>query len=154
MVDVELPYPPSLNRLYRVVRGRPILSAEGRAYKARVEAICAALRLQPAEGPVSVRVVFYRPARRGDLDNGLKCLLDSVQGHLYRNDSQLVGLMALRREDAERPRVELRVEELATEASCWPAFGVYERPPETTKAPPKRGQRQAPRPVPAYVPPR
>ena len=41
-------------------------------------------------GPVSVEFKVYRPAKRGDLDNFLKVMLDGMQGTMYKNDKQIV----------------------------------------------------------------
>ena len=111
-IHTELPYPPSLNALYRTVRGRVLLSREGREYKARIAALLRLPCFRPLVGPVAVTVRAYRPQRRGDLDNTLKALLDSVQGLLYENDSQIVELHAHRLDDARNPRVVLTVREL------------------------------------------
>ena len=35
MIIVQLPYPPSTNRMWRNHRGRQVLSAEGRAYQGK-----------------------------------------------------------------------------------------------------------------------
>ncbi len=106
-----LPYPPSGNRYWRHVGPRVLVSAEARAYRAKVGWICAGKKLRPLDGPVVVSVAVYRPAKRGDLDNVLKILLDSLRGYLYRDDAQAVELHAIRYEDKVNPRVEVRVEE-------------------------------------------
>lgn len=69
-----LPWPPSVNRYWRAVNGRNILSAEGRAYRAS---------LRPSEmivrGRVAVLISAYPPDnRRRDLDNMLKATLDAL----------------------------------------------------------------------------
>lgn len=98
---LELPYPPSANRYWRVWRGRAVMSAEARAYKARVGQLYA--HLAPMEGALGVRIRVTRPARRGDLDNTLKVALDALKGLAYHDDRQLVQLTArLRRSDKHR----------------------------------------------------
>lgn len=87
-----------------------LISAEARAYRAKVGWICAGKKLRPLEGPVAVAVAVYRPAKRGDLDNALKILLDSLRGYLFRDDAQVVEIQAIRYEDKANPRVEVRVE--------------------------------------------
>lgn len=104
-----LPYPPSGNRYWRHVGSRVLVSAEARAYKARVGWICMGKKLRPLQGPVVVTVAVYRPAKRGDLDNTLKVLLDSLRGYLFVDDAQVVEIHASRSEDRENPRAELRV---------------------------------------------
>jgi crossover junction endodeoxyribonuclease RusA len=104
-----LPYPPSVNNLYATVRGRRVLSAKGRAYKATVESIVGRNMI---EGEVAVAVAFYRPARRGDLDNTLKALLDALTGLAYHDDSQVAQIGALRYEDRANPRAEVIVSKI------------------------------------------
>ena len=77
---LTLPYPPSVNHLYSTVRGRRVLSKAGRQYKERVRSIAEAAGYSPRAGDMAVSVDVYRPARRGDLDNTLKSLLDSLTG--------------------------------------------------------------------------
>ncbi len=69
-----------------------------------------------AVGPVSVNVRVYRPARRGDLDNCLKVLLDALKGIAFVDDSQVVHIHARRYEDKANPRAEVTVsaDEVAT----------------------------------------
>jgi crossover junction endodeoxyribonuclease RusA len=105
-----LPYPPSLNRLYRVVRGRPILSREAREYRARVQVMLLAEGYRPTSSPVAPSIWLYRPRRTGDADNALKALLDALNGILWLDDSQVVELHLYRLDDKNNPRVELRVE--------------------------------------------
>jgi Holliday junction resolvase RusA-like endonuclease len=52
--------------------------------------------MKPLEGPVAVEFTVYRPAKRGDLDNFMKCLLDGMQGTMYKNDKQIVRIVAVR----------------------------------------------------------
>lgn len=107
---VVLPYPPSVNHYWRVVRGRPILSAEARAYKVGVLLRARTQGMTPLDGPVCVSVTVYRPRRIGDLDNVLKGLLDALRGVAYADDKQVVEIHARRLDDAANPRVEVTVE--------------------------------------------
>jgi crossover junction endodeoxyribonuclease RusA len=107
-VKLTLPYPPSLNNLYATVRGRRVLSAEGRRYKAEVAMLTRGIEVSTL--PVRVVVRVYRPRRAGDLDNTLKCLLDSLTGAVWADDSQIVAIQAERFEDKSNPRVEIDIE--------------------------------------------
>jgi crossover junction endodeoxyribonuclease RusA len=126
-VRLSLPYPPSVNRIWRVFRNRIIKSAEGRAYSARVQTTVALLGLRPLDGPVSVTVAAYRPARRGDLDNVLKAGLDALNGVAWGDDSQVVELHAVRFDDKASPRLEVTVC-AAGEVTRCPACGGVARP--------------------------
>lgn len=107
-MKLTLPYPPSLNHLYSTVRGRRVLSREGRQYKDSVAIRARACRVMP--GTLKVNVDVYRPRRAGDLDNTLKALLDSLTGLVWLDDSQIGEIHARRFEDKLNPRVELEVE--------------------------------------------
>ncbi len=111
-MKITLPYPPSLNRMYRSVKGRVLLSKDGRQYKSNIEQICTVKRIKPFSGEVSVKVDLFRPEKRGDLDNSLKALLDSIQGFAYHNDAQIVHINAFRHDDKADPRVEVEITEV------------------------------------------
>lgn len=119
--------PPSLNAYYRTWKGRILISKEGRGYRAKVA--LAAIGTRPLQGPVAVTARLYRPARRGDLDNSLKALFDSLNGVAWVDDAQVVELHALRRDDKTRPRVEVVVNALMTteeaEAVLGPVDGYF-----------------------------
>lgn len=105
-----LPFPPSANRYWRHAQGRTYKSDDARAYQAAVGWQCQALRLSPEVGPITVTMRLYRPAKRGDIDNSIKVLLDALNGYAYEDDSQIVELHAYRYDDKVNPRVEVDVE--------------------------------------------
>lgn len=108
--SVTLPYPPALNHLYATVHGRRVLSLKGRDYKRKAALIAWLAGIRPIKGDVIVKIDFYRPRRAGDLDNMQKCLLDSMTGHAWFDDSQIVELHCRRFDDKENPRAELTIE--------------------------------------------
>ena len=99
-IRFELPYPPSLNRYYRHWGARVLISKEGRAYRENVEAIVASLGLPCITSAVSVSIDVYPPdARRRDLDNINKALLDAlVSSKLLKDDSLIYELRLVKRE--------------------------------------------------------
>ncbi|QSQ17214.1 RusA family crossover junction endodeoxyribonuclease [Myxococcus landrumensis] len=106
---MTLPYPPSANAYWRAARGRGLVpSAQATAYKAAVARAVANARVRPLAGPVRMHVVVYRPRQTGDLDNALKVLCDALNGAAWLDDEQVVKLLAVRKDDASAPRVELR----------------------------------------------
>lgn len=109
-LEVTLPYPPSANRYWRMFRGRMVPSVAAKAYKTGVKLKLMAAGFRPKPGEVSVRVDIYRPAKRGDLDNCLKVLLDSLSGVVWVDDSQIYEIVARRFEGKQKPRAELRIE--------------------------------------------
>lgn len=78
MTTITLPFPPSINALYRAVKGRSILSKAYRDWRAAAEAEVLAQRPAKMIGPVSVTVELCPPNKlRRDLDNaGFKAVLD------------------------------------------------------------------------------
>lgn len=111
-MKLTLDFPPSSNRYWRHNQGRTHRSAEAEAYIRQVGWQCVAAGIVPLDGDVSVTMRFYRPAKRGDLDNRIKIMLDALQGHAFRNDSQVGIIYAVRLDDKTNPRVELEIEQL------------------------------------------
>ncbi len=67
----------------------------------------------PLTEPLRVELAFYvKDKRRSDVDNFAKCVLDSCNGIVWRDDSQIVFLAVEKHVDAEDPRTEIRVETL------------------------------------------
>lgn len=110
-LGVWLPYPPSGNRYWRHVGARVVVSKEAREYRKKVAQLL--VGAQPLDGDVGVAVLVYRPARRGDLDNTLKVLLDSVRGFAYADDSQIVSIQAQRFDGIGEPGVKFIVKPAA-----------------------------------------
>ncbi len=94
VIELELPYPPSANHLYRRVGSRMLISREGRKFRQRVCAILATTGVRQFDGPIRLQIEIYPPdRRRRDVDNAQKAILDSLQhGGLYRDDSQVAKL--------------------------------------------------------------
>jgi Holliday junction resolvase RusA-like endonuclease len=113
LMQVELPFPPSVNHYYRHVGPRTLISREGRAFRVTVCAILARLGVRRMSGPLAVTVEVYPPDnRRRDLDNVQKSLLDALQhGGAYGDDSQIARLLSERREAVPGGKVVVTVEE-------------------------------------------
>lgn len=94
MIELELPYPPSINHYWRRVGARTLISRGGRAFRASVCSILAARGVTPLVGPLAVEIYVHPPdRRRRDVDNVLKSLLDALEhGGAYHNDSQITQL--------------------------------------------------------------
>ncbi len=110
IITLILPYPPSANIYWRMARGRMILSKQARAYRTSVASLSATE--PPFTGDVSVTMRFYRPAKRGDIDNFQKVAIDALRGIAYTDDKQIVELHAFRQDDKHNPRVEIEIEEI------------------------------------------
>jgi len=115
MMTLDLPYPPSINRYYRHVGFRTLISREGRTFRSNV---CALLggggpRKPPAGGRIALCMDAFPPdRRRRDLDNIQKPLLDALQhASVYEDDSQIDLLVTRRRELAPGGRLLVRIDD-------------------------------------------
>ncbi len=110
-----LPYPPSVNSLYRtIVRGRiamPIKTAAYRDYEGEVRRLFLEELKEPfaRDLRVAVTIHVYRPQKRGDLDNTLKALLDVLHSIAFENDDQVIEIHAYRHDDKENPRASVEI---------------------------------------------
>ena len=92
-VAFDLPWPPSVNRYYRHVGFRVLVSREGRKYRMMAVSRLGG-RFPKMTGRLRLTAELYPPdARRRDVDNTLKCLQDSLQAAgLFEDDSQIKSL--------------------------------------------------------------
>ena len=75
---IHLPYPPSINRLYRSVNGRSILSKVGRDYYRDVVPLAEATGIN-VRGPYVLIIRAHRPdKRRRDIGNLEKIVSDTL----------------------------------------------------------------------------
>ena len=110
---IILPLPPSANVYWRNFRGRTVVSAAARAYKAGVWLQAQHAGFTPFAGPVAVYVHVYRARKAGDLDNfGTKVLGDALNGIAYQDDSQIAEWHLWRHDDKANPRVEVEIRRL------------------------------------------
>lgn len=104
MVSLRLPWPPTMNRYWRHVGAKVLISAEGRAYRETVGGIVVEQGCPSVKGRVRVMVYAFVPDRRQrDLDNLLKATLDALQkASVYENDSQIDDLHIIREDRDEQ----------------------------------------------------
>lgn len=89
-INLELPYPPSVNNYWRKVGYRTLISKKGREYKKEVQGLCRGFTPFDAHDRLSVTIYAFPPDRRKrDLDNILKALFDSLCGYVFDDDSQI-----------------------------------------------------------------
>jgi crossover junction endodeoxyribonuclease RusA len=111
-----LPYPPSVNKLWRAYNGRNILSKEGRLYK-QIVSLEFSLQNGFSFGnvPISIKMEIQPPDRRKrDIDNIPKIVLDSLQNAgCFDDDSQIVELHLIKKPSQPRQlgMLELIIEE-------------------------------------------
>lgn len=114
LLEFTIPFPPSVNRVYRNILGRTLISREGRTYR---ENVCALLagggpRKPPMGGRIALCMDAFPPDRRTrDLDNLLKASADALEhAGIYENDSQIDLLLIRRREPIRGGKLEVRVD--------------------------------------------
>jgi len=119
--SVVLPYPPTLNTLYRRVGNRTLISQAGRRY-GELAALCVRAALDRAANTVPptphVVTLLATPPdrRRRDLDNLPKKILDVVYAGIGVDDSRIDRLVVEWRRDGGTARVEVLIEPAATSA--------------------------------------
>lgn len=91
---LSLPFPPTMNRYWRNINGRTLLSAKGRRYKNDVIfSVYEQLKRKPVpiKDKVAVKIAFYPPDNiRRDMDNFFKALFDSLTtAGIWIDDSQI-----------------------------------------------------------------
>ena len=96
---ITLPFPPSVNRYWRKVGSRVLISREGRQFR-QDAAWCLAWQSAPKFGrrKVKLTMVWNPPdARRRDGDNLLKAVFDALQcAHVVDDDSQIEDFRVVR----------------------------------------------------------
>ncbi len=114
MTSLCLPWPPSINRYYRHVGCRTLISREGRTFRRNVCALLGGSGRPPISGRIALAMDAFPPdRRRRDLDNLQKPTLDALQhAGVYLDDSQIDVLLTRRGQVAAGGRLEVEVIEL------------------------------------------
>lgn len=111
-----LPWPPSLNNMYPTVRGRRVLSAEGKRFKASVVAhvLSQGRPAKPLAGRLRLEVLVYPPdRRRRDLSNLVKAVEDALTAAgVWEDDSQVDVLQVARMFVSPKGAITVTVESL------------------------------------------
>ncbi len=115
-----LPFPPSVNRYYRHVGYRTLLSREGRQYRAAVCSLLAGRVQQPLSVPLQAELHLYPPdRRRRDWDNFQKGVWDSLQhAGIYLDDSQVRRAVIEMHEPDGKARAECHIQPLAADVAA------------------------------------
>ena len=99
MIQLNLPWPPSVNHYYQRTKRGTSIGPRGINFRAAV-AGCVQSQTSHSfdEQRIRIRIVAYPPdRRRRDLDNILKATLDALEhSGLYANDYQIADLQVLR----------------------------------------------------------
>jgi crossover junction endodeoxyribonuclease RusA len=91
-VTLQLPYPPSVNRIWRNARGIIYKTDAARDYRYFVVSEANRVSLPLLTGAVALTVHLFPPQSNCDIDNALKVLSDALQGIAYHDDKQVVEL--------------------------------------------------------------
>ena len=113
MIEITLPWPPSVNTYWRTFRGRMIISAKGREYREAVGRLLVESNFEKCVGKVKVDIVAYRPDnRRRDLDNLLKAPLDVLTHAKVWEDDSLISDLRIRWSDEIGGMLKVTIEKL------------------------------------------
>lgn len=102
---LTMPWPISVNSLYRSFEGRQIISVPGRKYYKACKDHLASIKELPNFGEARLKVVIrlYPPTLgRYDIDNHAKCLLDGIthSKRVWVDDAQIDDLRIIRMKKA------------------------------------------------------
>ena len=116
MIEINLPWPPSVNHVWRCVGSKTLLSAEGRKYREAVGQHCLLGRIagKRLEGRLSVKILVNPPdRRRRDIDNLTKVPLDALtHAAVWLDDSQIDELYIRRDEIKKGGFITIQITEL------------------------------------------
>ena len=113
MIEITLPWPPTVNTYYRSVGGTVKISEKGRAYaKAVADQVLIQRAAKQLAGRLQVHILAYPPdKRKRDLDNLFKSVLDALTHAGVWLDDEQIDALSIRRGHAVAPgsvRVEVR----------------------------------------------
>ena len=108
MIQLKLPYPPSINHYYeRGCDGNLHVGDKGKIYRRQVQMIVALYRIKEryyAKQHLKVSIYAFTPDHRPrDVDNILKCLLDAItDSGIWTNDKQVYDLRVVKNYDVNK----------------------------------------------------
>lgn len=110
---LTLPYPPSVNSIWRNFGSRTILSLKGREYRAAVAQTVGQQECIETDRLHVILDVFPPDKRRRDLDNVCKAVLDAcTHAAIWADDSQIDRLEVNRRASSKPGAICLTVRKL------------------------------------------
>lgn len=117
-VTLTLPWPPSVNRIWRAVGGRILLSLLARRYHRLAANALPTGKVEPLTGRLAVVVILHPPAAltnvRHDVMNREKCLCDALtKQRVWLDDSQIDDFHVRRGKPSGKGRAELTIKEIA-----------------------------------------
>lgn len=115
MIILELPWPPTVNHMYGVMRsGRKYIKPAGVKFRQDVCEIVAAMGLKSITGRVQLIISAFPPDRRRiDLDNRIKATQDALtHAGVYLDDSQIDDLHIVRQMVIKGGRLKVLISEI------------------------------------------
>lgn len=115
MADYEfsMPYPPTLNTMWAVFRGRKILSKKGRLYRERAISHLKEVGLygEGIKSKLSVSMVINPPTlRRYDIDNFCKAPFDALShAGFWLDDEQICSLNIKKGQKTKGGNIKLKI---------------------------------------------
>jgi crossover junction endodeoxyribonuclease RusA len=112
MIELQLPYPPSVNQYYRKFRNVMVISDRGRKFRSDVQAVVGKARTM--DGRLSVEIEVYPPdKRKRDIDNVCKATLDALaKAGVYRDDEQIDMLLITRQQVQKNGCLKVKIKEV------------------------------------------
>lgn len=101
MIELKLPYPPTINHYYGNTKfGGKYIKPKGQAFRAKVISQVKPLKLKALTEDISISIDIYPPdKRRRDIDNINKALFDALEhAGVFVNDSQIVEMHSYKKE--------------------------------------------------------
>lgn len=134
MIELWLPWPPSINHYYgRARNGRVFIKAEGRTFRERVADIVASNGCVKQEGNLAMFIFVSPPdKRKRDLDNLVKATQDALQeAGCYDNDCQIAGLHVERGQIQKGGKVFVQIVQHRTPDRTKPVWDLNDYPDNT-----------------------
>jgi len=104
VTKITMPLAPiSINTMYSIYKGRKLLTKSGRKWRDQVDPILSALKVHYSDN-VGVQIdVWPKAARKFDLDNCAKSILDALQRNGILENDDLVYTLVMHKHD-KHPR--------------------------------------------------
>jgi len=116
-VVLTLPWPPSVNRIWRAILGRIVLSESARKYGVKLANALPTGPVDPLRGRLFVTMLMCPPMslknRAHDIANREKCLIDGLtKQRVWVDDSQIDMMLIARGAPCDAGRVEMLIQEM------------------------------------------
>lgn len=107
-----LDLPPTDNELYRISGRGMYMTKVGKQWKIDAGWRAKEAKVKYTEEPVVIGEIHIYLKHDRDCPGGLKLLFDSLEGILYKNDSQIIQFgPVFKHKDRESPRMEIEIYE-------------------------------------------